>query len=82
MCQLIGPSDPYSVQEFTVKSYKTVMSGKNAAKGRLFEEYPEEEIACKFIARLITPEFKPLGRVHFEAPVKFNIKSTVPKLKY
>ena len=60
------------------------MSGKNAATGRLFEEYPEEEIACKsqFIARLITPEFKPLGRVHFEAPVKFNIKSTVPKLKY
>ena len=60
------------------------MSGKNAATGRLFKEYPGEEIACKsqFKAKLITPEFKPFGHVHFEAPVKFDITSTVPKLKY
>ena len=84
VCQLIRQLDPNSVLEFTVNSYKKVMSGKNAATRQLFKKYPEEEIACKsqFKARLITPEFKPFGCVHSEAPVKFYIKSTVPKLKY
>ena len=73
VCQLIGESGD---SELVVNSYLKVNSNKNYQIGRLFKNFPVEEVVSRsqFLKMLPTPDFKAFGRVLFDTPVDFNVK--------
>ena len=62
VCQLTGESGD---SDLLVNSYLKVKSSKNYQIGRLFKNYPVEEVVSRsqFLKMLTIPDFKALDRV-------------------